>query len=198
VAGIADSTFEQHLLLRLVLDDGTELASGPVLIQTELGIRGPFAAELAFSVTTERNALLQVSSHSPRDGGIEHLASVGVTLLPAGPPQILPGSAHPESIQIAAPEDGATVSGGVVHVEGIGLASFEGTLVIEVYDEQGNLVGSAPVIVDAPDLGLPGSFSADVPYSVTAPGFGRISVVDPLPAFDGIGHVASLGVRLLP
>jgi hypothetical protein len=54
------------------------------------------------------------------------------------------------------------------------------------------------VIVDAPDLGLPGSFSADVPYSITAPGFGRISVVDPLPAFDGIGHVASLGVRLLP
>jgi len=198
VAGMADSTFEQHLLMRLVLDDGTEIASGPVIIQTELGTRGPFEGELAFTVAGERNALIQISSQSARDGGITHLASVGVTLLPTGPAQVLPAEPHAESIQITAPQDGETVSSGVVHVEGIGRASFEGTLVIEVYDEQGNLIGSVPVIVDAPDMGLPGAFSADVPYAVSAAGFGRISVVDPLPAFDGLGHIASIGIRLLP
>ena len=198
VAGVADSTFEQHLLLRLVLDDGTEIASGPVIIQTELGTRGPFEGELAFSVAEERNALLQVSSQSARDGGITHLASVGVTLAPTGPVQVLPAPPHFESIQITAPEPGDTANGGIVHVEGIGRASFEGTLVIEVYDEQGNLIGSMPVLVDAPDMGLAGPFSADVPYSLAVAGFGRITVVDPLPAFDGLGHIASVEVRLLP
>jgi predicted secreted protein len=206
VAGMADSTFEQHLLLRLVLDDGTEIAAGPAIIQSELGTRGPFEGELAFSVAEERNALLQVSSQSARDGGITHLASVGVTLAPTGPVQVLPAAPHFESMQITAPESGDTASGGVVHVEGVGRASFEGTLVIEVYDEQGNLIGSTPVLVDAPDMGLAGPFSADVPYSLAVAGFGRITVVDPLPAFDGsagltaggLGHIASVEVRLLP
>lgn len=198
VAGMADSTFEQHLLMRLVLDDGTEIAAGPVIIQSELGARGPFEGELAFTVTGERNALIQISSQSARDGGITHLASVGVTLAPTGPVQVVPAAPHFESIQITGLQPGDTASGGVVHVEGIGRASFEGTLVIEVYDEQGNLIGSMPVIVDAPDMGLAGPFSADVPYSLAVAGFGRITVVDPLPAFDGLGHIASVEVRLLP
>ena len=198
VAGMADSTFEQHLLLQLVLDDGTEITASPVIIQSELGTRGQFEGELAFSVAGERNALLQVLSSSPRDGGITHLASVGVTLAPTGPVQVQPAGPHFESLQITAPQAGDTASGGIVHVEGIGLASFEGNLVIEVYDEQGNLIGSMPVLVDAPDIGLPGPFRADVPYSLAAAGFGRISVVDPLPAFDGLGHLASVEVRLLP
>lgn len=206
VAGMADSTFEQHLLMRLVLDDGTEIASGPVIIQTELGTRGPFEGELAFTVAGERNALIQISSQSARDGGITHLASVGVTLAPTGPVQVLPAAPHFESLQISAPQPGDTVTGGVVHVEGVGRASFEGTLVIEVYDEQGNLIGSLPVLVDAPDMGQAGPFSADVPYTIAVAGFGRITVVDPLPAFDGsgglnaggLGHIASVEVRLLP
>ncbi|MGH2620421.1 MAG: Gmad2 immunoglobulin-like domain-containing protein [Anaerolineales bacterium] len=198
VAGLADSTFEQHLLLRLVLDDGTEIAAGPVIIQSEFGTRGPFEGELAFIIAGERNALLQVSSQSARDGGITHLTSVGVTLAATGPVQVLPAAPHFESLQITAPQPGDTASGGIVHVEGTGLASFEGTLVIEVYDEQGNLIGSMPVLVDAPEMGLPGPFSADVPYSLAVAGFGRITVVDPLPAFDGLGHIASVEVRLLP
>lgn len=198
VAGVADPTFEQHLLMRLVLDDGTEIASGPVIIQTELGTRGPFEGELVFTLAGERNALIQISSQSARDGGITHLASVGVTLVPTGPAQVLPAVPHFESLQITAPQPGDTATSGVVHVKGIGRASFEGTLVIEVYDEQGNLIGSLPVLADAPDMGLVGPFSADVPYTIAIAGFGRITVVDPLPAFDGIGHIASVELRLLP
>ena len=198
VAGIADPTFEQHLVIRLVADDGSEIALTPVIIQTEAGTRGPFESELAFSVVAERNALLQVYSASARDGGITHLASVGITLAPGGSAQIMLAEPHPESIQIMAPQPGDTIAVGVVRVEGFGLASFEGTLVIEVYDEQGNLVSSVPTIVDAPDIGLPGTFSVDVAYSVTAEGAGRIVVVDPLPAFNGLGHIASVEFRLLP
>lgn len=198
VSGIADPTFEQTLGVRLVLDDGTQLAAGPAMIHTELGTRGPFDGELSFSVSSERNALLQVFDASARDGGITHLASVGVTLAPGGPADVVPAAPHPEAIVIHQPEAGATVSGGTVLVEGVGVASFEGTLVVEVYDAEGLLVGSEPLIAAAPEMGQPGTFSVSVPYSVSSAGPGRVRVVDPLPAFNGIGHVASVELMLEP
>lgn len=198
VSGVADPTFEQNLVVRLVLDDGAELAIQPATIQAELGARGPFEAEVSFSLEEPRSALLQVYSTSARDGGIVHLASVGVRLLPGGEEDLVTGRPHPEDIIIQAPSPGQEISGGVVHVEGIGLASFEGTLVIYVLDAEGNEIGSLPITVEAPDLGQPGSFSADVPYSLNSAGPGRIVVVDPLPVFDGQGHIASVEVSLTP
>ncbi|MFQ5945731.1 MAG: hypothetical protein ACE5NC_05695 [Anaerolineae bacterium] len=114
------------------------------------------------------------------------------------PDEILPVEEHPEVIQILDPPFGAELSGGLVHVEGFGLASFEQTLVVEVYGEEGDLLGSVPIIVGAPDLGLPGPFEADVPYSVNTEQAGRIVVRDPSPAFAGDIHVSSVEVRLLP
>jgi hypothetical protein len=198
VSGVADPTFEQTLVVRLVLDDGTELAIQPTTIQAELGARGPFEAEVTFSLEEPRSALLQVYSTSARDGGIVHLASVGLNLLPEGEEALETVQPHPEDIIIHSPSQGETISGGVVHVEGFGLASFEGTLVIYILDADGNEIGSLPVTVEAPDLGQPGSFSADVTYSLSNAGPGRIMVVDPLPVFDGQGHISSVEVNLTP
>jgi hypothetical protein len=198
VAGIADPTFEQTLAVRLVLDDGTELALGPVTIEAELGQRGPFSGELDFTISEERNVLLQVYNQSTRDGGITHLASVGVTLAPDGPINLVPSAPRSESLHIIQPALGDRISGGIVRVRGDGLASFEGTLVIEIYDEDGSLVGSEPLIVDAPEMGMPGTFDLEVAYAIGAEGVGRIVVVDPLPVFDGIGHIASVEVTLAP
>jgi hypothetical protein len=198
VAGFADPTFEQALGVRLVLDDGSVLAAQGVIIDAELGRRGPFEGEIDFEIDGERGALLQVFADSARDGGITHLSSVGVVLLEEGPPSLTMGEEHPELIVIERPGSGATVAGGTVHVQGVGLASFEGTLVVRVLDESGAEVGSKPLIVDAPEMGLPGTFSVEVPYSVADPGPGRVVVVDPLPVFDGLGHIASVEVALEP
>jgi hypothetical protein len=198
VAGIADTTFEQALVVRLVLDDGSLLALEPTTIQTPMGTRGPFEVEVPFSLSGERNALLQVYSSSPRDGGITHLSSVGLLLAMGGPADIRPALRGPEHLQILQPALIERVSGGIAHVEGFGLASFEGTLLVQVYDVDGNQVGSQPITVQAPDMGIPGPFAAEVPYTVSAEGPGRIVVVDPLPAFDGVGHIASVEVTLAP
>lgn len=198
VAGIADPTFEQTLIVRIVLDDGSELTIHPLTIAADIGQRGPFEGDVHFTVSGERSALIQVYDQSARDGGIVHLASVGVLLLAEGPEEIVSFDPHPEAIVIDQPEFGATVSGGVVHVEGFGLASFEGTLIIEVHDAEGNVVGSQPIIVQAPDWGFPGPFSADVPYEVAVEGPGRIVVIDPLPVFDGLGHISSVEITLAP
>lgn len=198
VAGMADPTFEQNLVVRILLRDGGEVALSPTTIQAELGQRGHFEVEIPFSIDETQNAFIQVFDQSARDGGTIHLATVGVILVPSGPDEIVPVEEHPEVIQILAPLFGAELSGGLVHVEGFGLASFEQTLVVEVYGEDGDLFGSVPLIVAAPDLGLPGPFEADVPYSVDREQAGRIVVRDPSPAFAGDIHVSSVEVRLLP
>lgn len=198
VAGMADPTFEQTLIVRLVLDDGTVLSETPTMIEADLGERGPYEVEVPFNVQGEQNALIQVYDVSARDGGIVHLNSVGVTLAGGGAAQIKQGRPQPEAIQILEPGMGEEISGGVVHVEGTGIASFEGTLVVEVYDAGGTLVGTEYLIVDAPDMGKPGDFSVDVPYAVADEGPGRIVVMDPLPVFDGIGHIASVEVFIRP
>jgi len=196
VAGM--TTWAQDLTIRLVDFEGHELAALPVALGTDINPEGRFEARLAFEVGTETNALLQIYTTSPRDGGITHLSSAGVVLLPSGETWLAPWSPYPEQIQILEPAPGAEVQGGVAHVEGVGVASFEGTLVVQVLDAAGRVVGSQPLIVQAPDMGLPGAFGADVGYEVDEAGPGRLVVLDPSPAFDGVSHLASVEIWLAP
>lgn len=198
VAGVADPTFEQNLVIRLLLADGTELALVPTTIQAELGERGAFEVEVPFTVSGEQQAFVQVYATSARDGGITHLSSVGLTLADSGEAQIVPVEPHPERIQISQPALGATVSGGTVTVSGTALASFEQTLLVEVLDEAGEVLNAQPVIVEAPDLGQPGPFSVALAYEVAATMPGRIVVRDVSPAFGGDVHLASVEVTLEP
>jgi len=203
VEGIADSTFEQTLALQVVtFHEGVEqvLAEQPVLIQAELGQRGLFAADVVFNGegATEQPGEVRVIAVSPRDGGRTHLATAQVTLAASGPEDIRAAEPQAELILITAPAPAATISGGVAHVEGIGQASFEQTFVVEVYDADGQLLGRAPTIVSAPDYGVHGPFTADVSYSVSSAGPGRIVVLDPSPAFGQTVHLASVEIRIGP
>jgi len=198
VAGLANPTFEQALVVRVILDDGTVQQTVPMTIQAEMGQRGPFAVDLPAAVSNERQAFIQVYATSPRDGSITHLSSVGVTLLAAGQPNVMPVTPYPERIAIHQPALNGTVSGGIVHVEGWALPSFEGTLIVDVLDEAGQVVGTEPLIVNAPDAGEPGPFSADVPYTVAVEGPGTIVVRDPSVVFLGDVHRASVIVTLKP
>lgn len=198
VAGVADSTFEQNLVVRILLDDGSQLAQTPTTIQSELGQRGEFQVEVPFTISGERQAFIQVFSTSPRDGGVTHLASTGVMLADSGLIDIQPVETHPERIQITNLAPGDSLSSGAAHIEGFALASFEQTLVVDIYDEAGALVGSQSLIVDSPEWGQPGPFQVDVAYSVTKAGAGRVVVRDPSPAFTGDVHLASVEVTLNP
>lgn len=198
VSGIADSTFEQTLVVRLLLEDGSQLAFQPTMIRSELGQRGPFELELEFNISGEQQAFIQVFEQSARDGEITHLSSVGITIAENGPAQIHRLEPGPEQITIFQPSVRDHVQGGRAHVRGYGWASFEQTLVIEVQDENGMVVGSMPILVEAPDLGQPGHFSAQVPYQVTSSGPGRILVRDISPAFGGDVHRTSVEIELAP
>jgi hypothetical protein len=133
---------------------------------------------------------------SARDGGIVHLSSTSSIFSPTGPEDIIVRTPQPEQIAIFSPRMGDTISGGVAVVEGYGLATFEATLVVEVYNEDGTLIGQVPVMVDAPDIGLPGPFRAEVPYTLSAPGPGRVVVRDISPAHGDNTHLNSVEVQL--
>ena len=137
----------------------------PINIMAPLGQRGPYEIEIPFSVSQDEQVFIQIYDQSARDGGMTHLASVGVMLSASGPENITPWHSDPEQIVITVPSPGERLSGGVAHIEGIGVASFEGTFVLEIVDANGVVVGSQAVITSAPDMGLPGAFSADVAYA---------------------------------
>lgn len=198
VTGVADPTFEQNLVIRVVLDDGTELTQTATTIQAEIGQRGEYEAEVSIDLETKRNIFIQVSATSPRDGSITHLSSTVVMFLPEGTENISSQEPQPEQLAILQPQNGGTFSGGVAHVEGFALATFEQTLIVEVLDAAGNLVGSGAITVQSPDVGQPGAFSVDVAYSITEAGPGRILIRDPRPAFDGDTHINSVEVNLQP
>jgi hypothetical protein len=198
VSGVSDPTFEQNLVVRVLQADGTLVAEAPTTIQADAGQRGQFALDLPVSLVSEQNIFIQVFATSARDGGVTHLSSVGVTFTPTGPEDIITRDPYPEQIAIFQPQTGAAVTGGSVHVSGFGLAGFEQTLLVEVLDEDGDVAGSEAVIVTAPDLGEPGPFQADVAYTVSAAGPGRIVVRDVSPAFGGDAHLSSVEVSLAP
>jgi hypothetical protein len=198
ISGEADPTFEQNLVVRVLQADGTQVALAPTTIQADIGQRGPFELELPVSLPVEQNIFIQVYSDSPRDGGITHLSSVGVTFTPSGPEEIMRRDPYPEQIQIYQPQIGDTLSGGVIRVTGFALASFEQSLLVELLDENGDVVGSEPVIVDAPDLGQPGPFEVEVEFSVSQGQNGRLVVRDISPAFGGDAHRSSVEVNLAP
>jgi hypothetical protein len=198
VEGVADPTFEQRLRVRVVGLDGQELASETATIQADVGQRGAFELDLDLDVQGEINAFIQVAAHSARDGEVIHLASVGVFFSSDGPEEIRIVEPHPERLNIARPRPGDTLEGGTVLVEGFGLASFEGTLVIEIQDAEGEVVGMQPVIVKAPEMGQPGPFQATLTYAIDSAQPGRIVVRDISPAFGGDVHLASVDVSLNP
>lgn len=198
ISGISDPAQHQTLVARLLYDDGTVVFEQPVQIDAPLGQRGSYEAVVPFNVTGERQAFLQMLIRSARDGRITHLSSVCVILSDSQPAEIITQEAQPARVTIYQPETNSTLSGGMATISGFGLASFEQTLLVEIHDEMGNTIAAEPVMVDASDLGQPGYFSIDLPYSVDEAGYGRVVVRDPSAAFDGDVYVTSVEVMLQP
>jgi hypothetical protein len=198
VSGMSDPTFEQTLAVRLVAEDGTILANSPAKIDAAPGKRGQFKVDLRVEADNLVQAVLEVYTSDPRDGGITHLSSAVVTYAPSGAPNILPLPSQLERIIIRQPLYGSSISNGLVHIEGFGLASFEQTLLAEVIGPDGMIAGKQPLIVAAPDIGKPGAFQTDVNYAISAAGPGRIVIHDPIPIGTGDAHISSVEVNLSP
>jgi hypothetical protein len=210
VAGEADSTFEQNLVIQITDQDGAVLTTTPTTIQSEMGTRGPFSADVAFSVAADQPGRISVYSASARDGGLVHLASVEVTLLAGGTAAINPAAPHDEVHQIFEPNLLETATGGHVHLEGFSEYVFEGTLNLALCGEGGsgapepicgtadNTLATGFTMLQSPDIGQPGTYATDLTYTVAGPTRARL-VVYSLSARDGgLLHLSSVEITVAP
>ncbi|MGC9348913.1 MAG: Gmad2 immunoglobulin-like domain-containing protein [Anaerolineae bacterium] len=98
------------------------------------------------------------------------------------------------SIQLTTPADGQTV-GNPLELSGTtAVMPFEGTLVVRIYDVQGNLAAEQPIMADG-EIGEPATFEASVTYG-GKPGPGRLEVVEISPRDGSTVAEASVDVVL--
>lgn len=211
ISGVADGTFEQTLVIRITDETGNTLTTVPTTIVAEQGQRGPYEAEVQFSVPNDQPGRISVFSTSARDGGLIHLTSVEVTLLAAGgAANIVPAEAKPERHIIQSPTLLATASGGVLHLSGFSEYVFESNLGVMLCGEGGsgdpdlicgtldNLLLATNVLIQSPDVGLPGPFETDLVYSVALPTRARLVVFSASARDGGLMHLASQEIVLEP
>lgn len=199
VSGVANSTFENNLVVEVRDVNGNVIGLTPTTINADLGGRGPFEVAVEFtSPAQEAPGRIVVYDTSARDGHIIHLSSVVVTLLPSGAvSDVKPGREHPEDIIIYSPALLDVVSGGIAHISGFSASTFEQNLQLAVLDENGVVAGSSFTTIQT-SMGEPGPFEGDVPYSVTSEQPGSVQVYATSPLDGSIEHLASVEVKLKP
>jgi hypothetical protein len=211
VAGQSRPTFEQHLVVAVYGEDGTLLSRQPTIIGADAGSPGPYSIDLEFSVDHEQPGRIAVYETSAMDGGILHLASVELTLLPAGGAgNIVPAPAALENMDITFPPANVEISGGTITVSGVSEYYFESQLGLllcggggsgephELCGTADNVLASGVAMIDSPDMGLPGTFSGTLTWSVSEGTPGRIIVYGDSPRDGGLLHVTSIPVLIQP
>ncbi|MFP3895276.1 MAG: LysM peptidoglycan-binding domain-containing protein [Anaerolineales bacterium] len=77
------SGFENNLAVDILDQEGNAIGQGNVMVDAEFGQDGPFTGTVTFTPPdSEQLGRVAVYNISPRDGAIEHLASVTVNLKP--------------------------------------------------------------------------------------------------------------------
>lgn len=211
ISGNSGPTFEQTLVISLTGQDGSQIALQSTTIQADAGEAGPFMLSLPFSINVETAARLSVYDVSARDGGIVHLNSVVLTLLPSGASEIAISSRlSKEAIHITRPLPMEEFSGGLLLVSGFAEYFFEGTLHFAICGAGGsgpahlicgsedNLLVESFTTITSPDVGLAGPFSAQIEYSVAAATRARMVVYALSPMDGAIEHLASQEIVLNP
>ena len=125
-------------------------------------------SEIAFEIGSLAETARLVLYTLDRFGRTIYQTSVDLILLQMGSSDINQPVIEMEPYMISKPWEGATVRGGVMTVEGQVRLVNDQPLIIELFDEQGNLVGSAEAQLEQPnELQAYVPFTMYVPYSVT-------------------------------
>lgn len=211
VSGQSRPTFEQNLVVAIYDEAGNQIAMQPTTIAAEMGNPGPFSVELNFSVAYEQPGRIAVMEHSAMDGGIVHLASVEVTLLPFGSAVVLPQPVAGENIDIQFPLPNSTLSGGSLTVTGYSQYYFESNLGLmlcgvgegggephAICGDSHNVLASSFATIASPDIGQPGPFSGMLTWSLSAATPGRIVLYAESMRDGGLLHLSSIPVLIQP
>ncbi len=184
--------------IELLGEDGRVLMRDLKVYQAPFGARVTIAMEISYEISAVAEAGRIQISVMDKYGRTSALASTNVILLSMGESDQNPAGDNLESIAIQEPKPNALIQGGTVRVAGLARTRSDQPLVIELKTNEGKIVGTRQVGVEAPEEGQYGAFAIDVPYIVSAPTKVRLSVWERSEHVPGIVHLSSLEVLLSP
>jgi hypothetical protein len=197
VAGWGGPSFQGKLYIRLIGEQGQELARTTTYLLARQDAAGLFVLTVPFTLSGVAEAgLIEVSSYTPSSNRLEHISTRPVVFLSVGPPRVYTNLTSSEKISILSPREDRRVSGGSVTVIGGALLDEDLPLLVEVLDRTGQVIGSTEVRVQAPALGELGTFEAVVTYSVPYSQYGRIAVTEHGLDPPSVRHYTSVRVYL--
>lgn len=199
VAGWAGPSFQGKVFVRLIGEQGQEIARTTTYILAQEGAAGLFVVTVPFSISGVAEAgLIEVSTNNLLNNRLDHLAARPVVFLAVGEPRVHTNLTVTEKLTIFSPREDRVVRGGVASVRGGAWVDEDLPLLIEVLDRAGQVVGSVEVPLLAPVVGELGTFEAEVPYTIPHAQYGRIAVIERGLHPPAVRHVTSLRVWLEP
>ncbi len=157
VSGMAGGLFEGSLVVQVLDADGNVLAEAPTTIQAPnagLGESGPWSLELQVQAQPESEGTVRAYAVSAEDGSVVTEDQVEVTFETV---------AVEPYIAINEPAEGALIDpAALLRVQGTAGGLFEGSLVVEVLDENGASLAMAPTTIQSEYAGVGG----EGPWSV--------------------------------
>jgi hypothetical protein len=206
VRGMADPTFEQNLIIRLVAFDGTELLLTSTTIQADAGLRGSFTSSIEYNASGYSDGMVQVFSRSAKDGSLEHLCSRMVKF-GSGTPNLATKPQPNEKINLSGVRIGQANTRLQLQAEGSATGIFENSLEFKLCGDGGvgttdficggadNVIIASHTTTDAPEMGETGVFQilAELPNGKWRDG--RLVVYTVSPANGEIEHATSMIIR---
>ena len=181
--------------LELLGEDGRLLASKTL---TYLGERVNLSTELEFEITATAEAgRLQISTLDEY-GRTLALSSSSVILLSIGEPEINTASDLRERIYIIEPSETTLVIGGSLSISGKARPNPQGTLLVELISTEGKVVGQRLAGVTLEEGEDYGTFSGEIPYTISEPTHVRVTVYERGDRIPGDTHISSMEILINP
>lgn len=206
VQGMADPTFEQNLVIRLVDMEGNEQLVIPTTIQAEMGNRGFFTENLNINARLDTSAMLQIFSRSAKDGSLEHLNSRMLNYVADfdKPENLYPST---EKIVITGLRVGQFNTRLELQAEGFAVGIFENTLEYKLCGDGGigtsdficggadNVISTGAIQLDSSTMEQPGKFElrAEIPHGKWKTG--RLVIFTTSAATGEIEHASSAIIK---
>ena len=199
IVGRGGPSYNERVHIRLLGEDGRIVSEKTAILFAYPGNAGNFSTRLAFDTpAVAEDARLEISTDGIRWASVDHLVSVDLVLLSAGPPRIHPVEHGPQKIALLQPGDGWVIEGGAMVVRGAGWTDSELPLTVELLNRSGEALASHQVQLDSLEPGVLGAFELVVPYDIPYAQYVRVAVREQNADPPGLRYFSSVEVWLKP
>jgi hypothetical protein len=196
--GNVEPGYSGRVRLELLGEDGRLLVRKIVTYRTDASRIG-IAEEIDYEISAVAEAgRLQISTYD-QFGRMIALSSVELLLLSLGKADLNPPGSSTQPIIIQEPRPNKLIQGGTVSVSGLARVSSDLPLLVELVAKNGSVAGYRQAEVTAGPADGYSTFSAEIPYKVTAPTWVRLTVKEFSGGrIEGVIQLTSLEILLSP